>query len=103
MSCAMNVGGLRDKKTDTAMKNTRRSLMVMSCVFSVFFLSSPSLGLICSIRSNVTVELDVRTSDDSVDMEAERTRTMTTPKRMSGRFSNIVGMMESKRTLPSSL
>ena len=77
--------------------------MVISWVFSFFFLSSFALGLICSMRSSVTVELDVRTRDDSVDIEAERTSTITTPTSMSGRFCSMVGMMESKRTLPSSL
>ena len=68
-----------------------------------YILSSFFLGLICSMRSNVTVELDVRTREDSVDIEAERTRTITTPTRIVGRFSSIVGMMESYMTEPSSL
>ena len=99
----MNVGGLRERSTDTAMKKTRRRRIVTSCVFSLFFLSSFALGLICSMRSSVTVELDVRTREDRVDIEAERTRTITTPTRIVGRLSSIVGMMESYMTEPSSL
>ena len=41
------------------------------------------------------VELEVRTRDDSVDIEAERTSMTTIPMSMSGIFSSIVGIMAS--------
>ena len=47
------------------------------------------------IRSSVSVEDEVSTSELSVLMEAESTRTITSPTRMSGRPDSIVGMMES--------
>ena len=56
------------------------------------------------IRSSVRVELDVRTSDERVDMEAENTSTTTIPIRISGSVESIVGTMLSNATLvvPSS-
>ena len=47
------------------------------------------------MKSRVRVELEVRTSEDRVDMEAESTMITMTPMRMSGRVESMVGMMES--------
>ena len=52
--------------TDITMKNTISACMVMICFFSVMFFITLSFR-----RSSVRVELDVSTSDDSVDMDAE--------------------------------
>ena len=43
----------------------------------------------------VNVELEVNTSEDNVDMEAESTNTITTPIRISGSVDSIVGIIES--------
>lgn len=72
---------------NTAMK----ILIVISCFFSSIF--SFIIGL---IRSIVKVELDVSTSDESVDIEAESTRTITSPKSSEGSFSIIVGIYSVK-------
>ena len=72
---------------NTAMK----ILIVISCFFSSIF--SFIIGL---IRSIVKVELDVSTSDESVDIDAESTRTITSPKSSEGSFSIIVGTIPSK-------
>ena len=62
------------------MRNTAIStLMIITSFFSSCFFI---LGFIKSI---VSVELDVSTSDERVDIEAERTRTTTSPIKISGR------------------
>ena len=77
--------------TEIRMKSTISQRMIRSCFFSSSFLKT------CPrIRSSVMVELEVRTSEDRVDMEAESTRMTTTPIRMSGSPESIVGMTESK-------
>ena len=77
---------------DTAMKNTIKTL-----IMSIFFLSVISFFTICPLmRSSVRVELEVRTRDESVDMDAERTRITTIPIRISGSPESIVGMTASK-------
>ena len=52
----------------------------------------------------MSVELDVRTSEESVDIEAENTSTTTIPIRISGSVESIVGTILSKATfvVPSS-
>ena len=47
------------------------------------------------MKSMVRVDDDVSTSDESVDMEADRTSTITRPMSTSGKVDSIVGMMES--------
>ena len=44
-------------------------------------------------KSSVSVELEVSTREDRVDMEADSTRTITMPIRMSDREESIKGMM----------
>ena len=46
-------------------------------------------------KSSVSVEEEVSTSEESVDMEAESTSTTTMPSRISGKPESMVGMMES--------
>ena len=41
----------------------------------------------------VSVELEVRTREERVDIEAERTRTITTPRSASERVESICGIM----------
>ncbi len=55
------------------MKNTINILMINTC-----FLSLISFFIAGLITSSVNVALDVRTSDESVDIDAERTSTITT-------------------------
>ena len=52
------------------------------------------------IRSSVSVDDDVSTSDDSVDIDADSTMTTSTPSRMSGMFDTSAGMMESYTMAP---
>ena len=65
---------------NTAMKN----LIVRTCFFSSIFFANRSF-----MKSSVKVELDVRTSDERVDIDADRTSTTVTPIRMSGRNESI--------------
>ncbi len=88
MSWAMKVGGFRARSTDTRIKTAIRTRMMPSC-----FLSSISGMTVSLRRSRVSVELEVSTREDRVDMEAESTRTMTIPIRRSGRVESIWGMM----------
>jgi len=44
-------------------------------------------------RSSVIVELDVSTSEESVDIDAESTRTTTIPIRISGSFESMEGII----------
>ena len=44
----------------------------------------------------VSVELDAITREDSVDMEADRTRITTSAIRIGDRLDSMVGMTESK-------
>ena len=69
--------------------NTTMNMRIMkSCFFSDIFFTTWPL-----IRSRVRVELDERTRDAKVDIEAEKTRTITTAIRIGERVSSIVGMM----------
>ena len=82
---------------DTAMKNTINNLMINTCCFS--FKPFLNAGL---ITSSVKVELDVKTSDESVDIEAERTNTITIAITMSGKVASIAGTIVSNKGLPVS-
>ena len=68
-----------------------------TCCFSVKpFLNA---GL---ITSSVNVELDVKTSDESVDIEAESTSTITIAITISGNVESIAGTIVSNKGLPVS-
>ena len=75
---------------EMAMNTTSRPRIQTSCFFSDMFLMMLPL-----MKSMVRVDDDVSTSDESVDMEADRTSTMTRPMSTSGKVDSIVGMMES--------
>ena len=75
---------------DTIMKNTMKILMIFTRSSSL--MSFLLMGL---ITSSVKVELDVSTSDESVDMDAESTSTITTAMTSDGRVASIAGTMES--------
>lgn len=80
---------------DTMMKNTMNNRIVdTSCSSGIFFFEA---GL---ITSSVNVELDVSTSDDSVDMDADNTSTITTAITIDGSVDNIVGMIVSNNGFP---
>ena len=68
----------------------------MICFFSLIFFITVSFR-----KSSVRVELDVRTREDRVDMDADSTRITTMPTRMSGSPDSIKGMMLSYTTEPS--
>ena len=81
--------------TEKARKTIIRTRIINTC-----FLSSISFlkGLIISI---VIVELEVRTREESVDIEAESTSTIRTPKRISGSASFIInGTIASYSSFP---
>ena len=69
------------------MNTTISTRMISSCFFSSMSLITRPLS-----RSSVTVEEDVSTRDDSVDMEAESTRMITTAIRNGERVCSIVGI-----------
>jgi len=75
---------------DTMMNSTSNTRMQESCFFS-----DMSLTMLPLITSIVSVDDDVSTSDERVDIDADSTSTMTMPMRMSGSDESIVGMMES--------
>ena len=70
--------------------STIRPRIQVSWLFSGMFLITLPFK-----RSSVSVEEDVSTNEESVDMEAERTSTTTMPSRISGRPESMVGIMES--------
>ena len=84
ISCAINVGGLSAIKTEITINTPMNTRIVSTCFFSVISFTNRSL-----IKSRVSVELDVRTSDESVDIDADRTSTTVTPIRISGRVESI--------------
>ena len=61
-----------------------------------FCLSVDSFFLIELMKSSVRVELEVNTREESVDIEAERTRIRTTPIRTSPSPESIVGIDDKK-------
>ena len=73
------------------MNTTISARMISSCFFSSMSLITRPFS-----RSSVTVEEDVSTREDSVDMEAESTRMITTAIRNGDRDCSIVGMTLSK-------
>ena len=77
-------------------KNASSILIQINCFFSLISFTNNGL-----IKSSVSVELDVSTRLDKVDMDADKTSTMTIPIRMSGRLESIVGIIVSYATLPS--
>ena len=72
---------------NTATKARIVVILLFSCIS---FLRSGS------IRLSVSVEEEVRTREESVDIEAERTRMSTMAISISGSFESIEGMMLSK-------
>ena len=76
---------------ETTIKKRMNTLITATCLESLIF--SPAAGL---ITSRVNVELDVRTSDESVDIEAERTSTITTAITIEGSVDSIDGTIVSK-------
>ena len=66
------------------------------------FILRPLIGIIIS-RSSVSVDDDVSTSDDSVDMDALSTSTITMPMSRSGGVNSIVGMIESHTGVPAAV
>ena len=81
---------------DTKIKNTINTLITNTCFFSdISFLDA---GL---ITSSVNVELDVSTSDERVDIDADNTSTMTTAMTSAGSVDNMVGTMVSNSGFPA--
>ena len=75
---------------EMATKTTSSARIQTICFFSFI-----SLTMLPLIKSSVSTELEVSTSEDSVLIEADSTSTMTRPMRTSGRFESMVGMIES--------
>ena len=61
----------------------------------IWLLSGMLLMTLPFRRSRVSVEEEVSTSEESVDIEADRTSTTTMPSKISGNPESMVGMMES--------
>ena len=91
----MKVGGLKAITTEMITKTATSTLITIICCFSDMFFQTVTFN-----TSSVSVELEVRTSEESVDMEAERTRTTVMPIRMSGSVSSICGTIVSYAMLP---
>ena len=87
MSWAMKVGGSIAITTERTMKKMTSTRRHRSCFFSFMSFMKDPLR-----KSSVIVEEDVKTSEDSVDIEALMTRTTRTPIRMSGSFERSCGM-----------
>ena len=71
------------------MKTRIKARIIISVFFWSFFFESGT------IKSSVSVELELRTSDESVDIEAERTRISVIPIISGERFESIVGIISS--------
>ena len=83
---------------DTATNMTSMTLMISICFFSSI------LGAMTGfIKSIVSVELDVRTRDESVDIDAESTSMTTSPIRAAGSFSSRCGMIASNPSVATSV
>ena len=94
MSCAIKVIDelycTSASAAEITMKTTISTRIQASLLCSdIFFTTLP-----CK-RSSVSVEELVSTNEESVDMLADRTKTITMPIKMSGSVESIVGMMES--------
>ena len=74
--------------TEIATKTTINTL-----IRRTFFFSSIFFMQVEPRKSMVSVELEVRTREERVDIEAERTRTITTPRSASERVESICGIM----------
>ena len=72
------------------MKKMIKPLMQSIFLFSLIFLTTAPL-----IKSRVKVELEVKTKDAKVDMEAESTKTITMPIMISGVLESMKGMIPS--------
>ena len=73
---------------------------VIVFIFLIPYTASLYNGLSSLITSSVNVELDVSTSDDSVDMDADNTSKITTAITIDGSVDNIVGMIVSNNGFP---
>ncbi len=73
------------------MKNAISPRMTNNCVCSSIFLITLPFK-----KSSVNVDADVMTSDESVEIDAANTSTMTMPTRRSEKPDSMDGMMESK-------
>ena len=94
----MRLLGLRASTTDSATKKMQSSRIQRSWTLWVMsFMKTPLR------KSRVKVEEEVMTREERVDIDAERTRIMTTPISRSGREeASIWGTMLSKTGLPPS-
>ena len=112
ISWAMKCGGFSAISSEMTMKNTmstritttlRRSTLAatLSSIWPEGTSSNPEI-LSRKIMSSVIVELEVSTSDASVDIEAESTSSITSAISASGRPESICGMIESNANLPIS-
>ena len=96
ISWAIKAGGSSAITTEIRIKPASSTRIHTNCCFSFIFFTKRGL-----IKSSVNVELEVSTRLDKVDMDADKTSTITIPIRMSGREDSIVGMMVSYFTVPS--
>ena len=76
--------------TEITTKTTSKTRIHASASESSILLRNTGL-----MKSSVSVELEVRTSEESVDIEAESTMITMMPIKMSGSPESIVGMIES--------
>ena len=72
--------------------NTAMKILIIGRFLFSSFLLPMKTG---SMKSSVRVELDASTSDDRVDIDAERTSTRAIPKITGERFASIAGIMAS--------
>ena len=76
--------------TEIIMKITIKTLMIFNCFFSSISLATWPFN-----KSSVRVELEARTNDESVDIEADKTKMTTTASKISGKPDSITGITES--------
>lgn len=76
---------------------------INSRIISIFFFSSIFFFDNGSIKSRVMVEPLVKTSDERVDIEAERTSTITIPITIGERVESIAGITASKPSACTSI
>ena len=74
--------------TEIAIKIMMKKRMQNSCFFSFI-----SFMTVVFKKSKVKVELEAKTKLDKVDIEADKTKTMTTAIKISGRSWSMAGMM----------
>ena len=72
-----------------------KNLIIVTC-----FLSDISFFEAGLITSSVNVELDVRTNDERVDIEADNTNTITIAIISAGSVESIVGIIVSNNGFP---